>query len=78
MVSNCSLYPLEPLLPAFDPAYTDGPPPPPRRSIAAATDDGDVDAWPMGPLPASLRGFQTISFETLEDELEREAQREGR
>jgi hypothetical protein len=76
MVSNCSLYPLEPLLPAFDPAYTDGPPPPPRRT-SAATDDDDVE-WPLGPLPASLRGFQTISLETWEDELEREARRKGR
>jgi hypothetical protein len=76
MVSNCSLYPLEPLLPAFDPAYTDGPPPPPRRARAADVDD--AAEWPLGPLPASLRGFQTISLETLEDELEREARREDR
>jgi len=77
MTSNCSLYPLEPLLPAFDPAYTDAPPPPPRRRPAEAAVD-DETGWPLGPLPASLRGFQTISLETLEDEIEREARREGR
>jgi hypothetical protein len=73
MVSNCSLYPLEPLDPAVDPAYVDGIPPRPhllRRTGEIATD------WPVGALPPPLRGLRTISIEELEDQLEREAARE--
>jgi hypothetical protein len=75
MTSNCSLYPLKPLLPEFDPAYTDGPPPPVHRASHA----GEVDpSWPFGQLPVRLSRFRTISLETLEEEVERVATREGR
>ena len=73
MVSNCSLYPLEPLDPAVDPAYVDGTPPRPhlpRHSGEIATD------WPVGTIPTPLRRLQTISIEALEDEIERAAARE--
>ncbi len=73
MTSNCSLHPLEPLDPAIDPAYVDGPPPRPHP----ATHAGQLDvAWPVARMPSRLSGFETISFETLEDELERAAERE--
>ena len=75
MTSNCSLYPLEPLLPDRDPAYTDAPLPPRRRRVA---DDTPEPAWPVASLPSRLRGFTTISFEALEEELEREARRADR
>lgn len=73
MVSNSSIHPLDPLDPSVDPAYRDGPPPLLRR----ATHAGELaDEWPVARLPSSLRCFETISFETLEDVLEREAARE--
>lgn len=73
MVSNSSVHPLEPLDPSLDPAYRDGPPPPPRR----ATRSGELPVdWPFARLPWSLQRYETISFETLEDVLEREATRE--
>lgn len=75
MTSNCSLYPLKPLLPEFDPAYTDGPAPLPHRGRPV----GEIDAaWPFGRLPDRLSRFRTISLETLEEEVERAAAREGR
>lgn len=73
MTSNCSLHPLEPLDPAIDPAYTDGPPPHPHPVNHA----GEIDIpWPVARLPPRLNGFQVISFEALEDELERAAELE--
>jgi hypothetical protein len=73
MTSNCSLHRLEPLDPALDPAYTDGPPPPPHPPNHA----GEIaEDWPVALIPARLNAFQTISFEALEDELERSAERE--
>ena len=73
MTSNCSLYALEPLDPAVDPAYADGTPPRPHRPPHA----GEITVdWPVGPLPASLSRLHTISIEALEDALEREAERE--
>ena len=73
MTSNCSLYPLEPLDPAIDPAYADGPPPPAHPVNHA----GEVEIdWPVALIPSRLSRFRTISFETLEDELERSAERE--
>ena len=75
MTSNCSLYRLEPLLPDRDPAYADAPLPPFRRRVADAAPE---PAWPVATLPSRLRGFTTISFETMEDELEREARRADR
>jgi hypothetical protein len=73
MMSNCSLYPLAPLDPAIDPAYADGPPPPAHRVNHA----GEIDVdWPVASIPSRLNRYRTISLETLEDELERSAERE--
>ena len=74
MTSNCSLYPLEPLDPAVDPAYQDGIPPPRHRPAQHA---GEITLdWPVARIPEPLRRFHLISIEELEDELEREAERE--
>lgn len=73
MTSNCSLYPLEPLDPAVDPAYQDGIPPRPRHAQHA----GEIVVdWPVARIPEPLRRFHLISIEELDDELEREAERE--
>ena len=73
MTSNCSLYALEPLDPAVDPAYQDGIPPKPRQTHHA----GEIIVdWPVARIPEPLRRFHQISIEELEDELEREAERE--
>ncbi len=73
MTSNCSLYRLAPVDPAYDPAYADGPPPPAHPVNHA----GEVEIdWPVALIPSRLNRFRTISFETLEDELERSAERE--
>ena len=75
MMSNCSLYRLRPLDPAVDPAYQDGPPPHPHHPRHA----GEITIdWPIALIPYSLARQQTISIETLEDEIEREARREER
>jgi hypothetical protein len=75
MVSNCSLHRLKPVDPGIDPAYEDGPAPPPRRVSHA----GEITIdWPFARLPRGLWSRGTISIETLEDELEREARREER
>ena len=73
MTSNCSLYPLAPLDPANDPAYADGPAPATHRISHA----GEIEIdWPVNLIPSRLNRFRTISFETLEYELERSAERE--
>ena len=73
MTSNCSLYPLAPLDPAVDPAYSDGIPPRPRRP----RHEGEITTdWPIPWIPLGLQHMQTISIETLEDEIERAAERE--
>jgi len=72
-MSNCSLHRLEPLDPAYDPAYSDGVPPrtrPPNHAGEVVVD------WPVARLPGRFRGAHTISLEALWDELEREAERE--
>lgn len=79
MTSNCSLYPLEPLLPEVDPAYTDAPPPLRRRRPRPDDQDaGASPAWPFAQLPPRLGRFRTISIETLEEEVERAARRADR
>jgi len=73
MMSNCSLHPLKPLDPSVDPAYVDGLPPRPhvvRHAGEIRTD------WPVPSIPVPLRRLHTISIEALEDEIEREAERE--
>jgi hypothetical protein len=71
MTSNCSLYPLAPLDPAVDPAYSDGIPPRPRRT----KHEGEIATdWPIPWIPSPLQHQQTISIELLEDEIEREAE----
>src|SRR5262245_16512831 len=73
MMSNCSLYPTKPIDPAIDPAYADGPAPPAHRVNHA----GEIEIdWPVSLIPSRLNRFRTISFETLEDQLERDAERE--
>ena len=75
MMSNCSLYRLQPLDPANDPAYQDGPPPHPHHPRHA----GEIPIdWPVSSIPSPLARFRTISIEELEVELEREALREER
>ena len=75
MTSNCSIHRLEPLDPALDPAYQDGPPPFARRTIHG----GEIaETWPVSLIPAPLAHQQTISLETLEDALECEARRQER
>jgi hypothetical protein len=70
MTSNCSLYPLAPLDPAVDPAYSDGIPPRPRR----ARHDGEIATdWPIPWIPVGLQHMQTISIETLPHDIERAA-----
>jgi hypothetical protein len=72
MTSNCSLYPLKPLDPAVDPAYTDGIPPRPHPVQHA----GEIAVLPPVPwIPPPLQRLRTISIEALEDEIEREAAR---
>ena len=73
MMSNCSLYPLKPLDPAFDPAYADGPTP----AAHPVNHSGEIEIeWPFSGIPSRLSRYRTISFEALEDELERSAERE--
>ena len=73
MVSNCSLHPVKPLDPAIDPAYQDGIPPRPHLPKHA----GEIQLnWPVARIPNTLRRLHLISIEALEDELEREAERE--
>jgi hypothetical protein len=73
MVSNCSHHRLEPLDPSIDPAYQDGPPPRPHRPRHA----GELAVeWPAPWIPPVDGRLSTVSFEALEDALEREAARE--
>jgi hypothetical protein len=75
MVSNVSLHPLDPIDPAYDPAYQDGPPPRPRRPRTGGEIPTD---WPVPRIPSALERWDTISIETLEDAIEVEATREER
>ena len=74
MEVHCSTHqPPKPLDPAVDPAYQDGLPPRPRHANHA----GEITIdWPVVHMPAVLQRQHTISIEVLEDELEREAERE--
>ena len=71
MVSNCSLYRLKPVDPEVDPAYRDGPLPLPHRTNHAGE---IVIEWPVARMPNALRRQQLISIETLEAEIERQAE----
>ena len=77
MTSNCSLYRLRPLDPSIDPAYQDGQPPHPHPHPPRHAGEISLD-FPVSTIPWQLSGFQTVSIEALEDEIEREAQREER
>jgi hypothetical protein len=73
MVSNCSHYRLEPLDPSIDPAYQDGPAPRPRRTPHG----GELAVeWPGPSMPPAVGALRTVSFEALEDLVERAAARE--
>lgn len=75
MVSNVTIHRLDPIDPAYDPAYQDGPPPRPRRPRAA----GEIATeWPVARMPTALGRCSTVSIEALEDVLEVEATREER
>lgn len=75
MVSNVSIHPLQPIDPAYDPAYQDGPPPRPRRPRSAGEISTDA---PVPHIPAAFDRWGTISIEALEDAIEIEATREER
>jgi len=75
MTSNCSLHRLAPLDPALDPAYRDGRP----RILSPLVHAGALDVeLPVTRMPHALQHVQTISFERLEELIEREAEREER
>jgi len=73
MTSNCSLHPLKPLDPSIDPAYQDGPPP--RLHKVHPTGIIEIEL-PFAILPDRFRRRQTISLESLEEMVERDAERE--
>jgi len=75
MTSNCSLHRLAPLDPALDPAYRDGRPRLPSPLVYAGALDVEL---PMTRLPYALSRLQMVSFERLEELIEREAVREER
>ena len=73
MTSNCSLHPLKPLDPAIDPAYQDGPPPRPHTVHPT----GVIEViWPFAVLPERFRRSALISLDSLEERIERDAERE--
>lgn len=75
MTSNCSLHRLPPLDPALDPAYRDGRP----RVLSPLVHAGALDVeLPIARLPHMFARVQLVSFERLEELLEREALREER
>jgi len=73
MTSNCSLHPLKPLDPSIDPAYQDGPPP--RPHIVHLSGVVEIEL-PFAVLPDRFRRSGTISLESLEEMVERVAERE--
>jgi len=75
MVSNASIHPLDPIDPAYDPAYQDGPAP--RLRMPRSAGEIPTDR-PVPRIPPALDHWDTISLETLEDAIELEAIREER
>lgn len=73
MTSNCSLHPLKPLDPTIDPAYQDGPAPRPHRVHPSGMIEVDL---PFAVLPDRFRRGATISLDSLEETVERNAERE--
>ena len=73
MVSNVTIHRLDPIDPAYDPAYRDGTPP--RRHRPWSGGEIPTD-WPVARIPTALDHWATISFEVLEDAIEVAAARE--
>jgi len=75
MTSNCSLHRQAPLDPALDPAYRDGRPWQPSGRVPTGALDVEL---PFARLPPAFQRVELVSFERLEELIERQAEREER